>query len=86
LSPLAIGVTTYITLEEFVVFQAILNSSLKILYDDLSPGSCANTNPMPTLHRLFRSFDALPYDGIFNRKQGADKALSKRTVASLFDQ
>jgi hypothetical protein len=49
-----------------MIFQAILNSPLKILYDDLSSSGCANTNTMPTLHCFFRSFDPFPYDGIFN--------------------
>jgi hypothetical protein len=49
-----------------MIFQAILYSSLKILHDDLSPSRCADTNPVPTLHCLFRGFDAFPHDGIFN--------------------
>jgi hypothetical protein len=68
-----------------VIFQAILDSSFKVLHDHLSPSGRANTNTMPTLHCLFCRFDTFPYDGIFNGQQGTNKALSERTVASLFD-
>ena len=58
---------TYIAFEEFVIFEAILDSSFKIFHNHMSSSGCPNTNTMPTLHCLFCGFDTFPYDRILGR-------------------
>ena len=76
---------TYVGFEDFVIFQTILDTSLKILHDNLSPSSRADADSMPTFHRFFGGFNALPNDRILHRKQGADKTLGEGTMTALLD-
>lgn len=85
-----LGLSTFLTashvrVEDFVVFQTIFDSSLKILHNHLPISSRTSTDTMSALHRLFGSFDPFPHDRILDWQQGTNKTLIERTMPTLFN-
>jgi hypothetical protein len=76
---------TYVGLEDFVVFQTILDPSLEILHDYLSPSSGADADSVSTFHRFFRGFNTLPNNRILHRKQSANEPLGEGTMTALLN-